>query len=104
MSRWPELPLLDVARLTRGTEPGSASYTDASDGMPFMRVGDVTGKTDNPVYTDSSQVVRVGPSDLLLTLDGSPGHVSTGLDGAISSGLRKVEPLDPDTVSLSWLR
>jgi len=104
MSRWPELPLIDVGRLTRGTEPGSASYTDASRGVPFLRVGDVTGKTDNPVYTDSSQMVRVSASDLLLTLDGSPGYVSTGHEGAISSGLRKVEPLDPDTVSLSWLR
>jgi len=104
MSRWPELPLVEVARLTRGTEPGSASYTDAPRGVPFLRVGDVTGKTDSPVYTDSSQVVRVGVSDLLLTLDGSPGYVSTGHEGAISSGLRKVEPFDPDTVSLSWLR
>ncbi len=104
MSSWPELPLTDVARLTRGTEPGSASYTDASRGVRFLRVGDVTGKTDNPVYTDSSQVVRVDASDLLLTLDGSPGHVSSGLEGAISSGLRKVERLDPDTTSLSWLR
>ncbi|KAB2969331.1 MAG: restriction endonuclease subunit S [Thermoanaerobaculia bacterium] len=104
MSRWPELPLVDVARLTRGTEPGSASYTDASRGVPFLRVGDLTGKTDNPVYTDSAQIVRVGASDLLLTLDGSPGCVSSGHEGAISSGLRKVEPLDPDMLSLSWLR
>ncbi|SRR6266496_122586 len=104
MTDWSEVPLLEAARLTRGTEPGTASYTDASRGVRFLRVGDVTGKTDNPVFTEASQVVLVTRSDLLLTLDGSPGHVSTGHEGAISSGIRKVEPVDPSRVSLPWLK
>lgn len=104
MTGWAEIPLVEAARLTRGTEPGSASYTNASRGVRFLRVGDVTGKTDNPVFTESSQVVLVSGADLLLTLDGSPGHVSTGHEGAISSGIRKVEPLDPSRVSLPWLK
>lgn len=73
-------------------------------GIPFLRVGDVTGKTDNAVFTNSDNVVLVTDSDLLLTLDGSPGYVRTGLQGAISSGIRKVETIDPKKVSLSWLR
>lgn len=104
MTRWPEIPLVEAARLVRGTEPGSANYTDVSHGVRFLRVGDITGKTDNPVFTDASQVVMVSDSDLLLTLDGSPGYVSTGHEGAISSGIRKVEPLDPIRVSLPWLK
>lgn len=104
MSRWPEIPLVEAARLTRGTEPGSANYTDASRGVRFLRVGDVTGKTNNPVFTDSSQIVLVDESDVLLTLDGSPGHVSTGHRGAISSGIRKVESAAPNAVHPSWLR
>ncbi len=104
MTCWDEMPLLDVARLRRGTEPGSASYTGASRGVRFLRVGDVTGKTDNPMFTDSTNVVLADTADLLLTLDGSPGHVSTGHEGAISSGIRKVEPIDPTRVSVSWLR
>lgn len=104
MSTWPEMPLTEVARIIRGSEPGSASYTDSSHGIPFLRVGDVTGKTDNVVFTNSDNVVLVTESDLVLTLDGSPGYVSTGLRGAISSGLRKVETIDPKKVSLSWIR
>lgn len=104
MSRWPEVPLMDVARLHRGTEPGSASYTDASRGVRFLRVGDMTGKTDNPVFTDSPQVLLVDESDVLLTLDGSPGHVSVGHKGAISSGIRRVEPADSAKVSREWLK
>ena len=60
MTKWPELPLLDVARITRGTEPGSASYTDSSKGIRFLRVGDITGKTDKPIFTDSRQIVIRG--------------------------------------------
>jgi type I restriction enzyme, S subunit len=104
MSRWPQKPLLEVARLTRGTEPGSGSYTDSSRGIRFLRVGDITGKTNNPAYTDAAQTVLVSETDVLLALDGSPGHLSTGHRGAISSGLRKVEPIDPHKVSLDWLR
>lgn len=104
MTRWPEIQLVEAARLIRGTEPGSANYTDASRGVRFLRVGDITGKTDNPVFTEVTQVVMVSDSDLLLTLDGSPGHVSTGHEGAISSGIRKIEPLDPNRVSLPWLK
>jgi restriction endonuclease S subunit len=104
MSKWRELSLLEVAKLTRGTEPGSGSYIDATRGIRFLRVGDITGKTDNPVYTDSSQLVLVSATDVLLSLDGSPGHVSTGHCGAISSGIRKVEPMERSEVSQAWLR
>lgn len=104
MSRWPQKSLLEVARLTRGTEPGSGSYTASSQGVRFLRVGDITGKTNNPVYTDAAQTVLVSETDVLLALDGSPGCVSTGHSGAISSGLRKVEPIDSNKVSLDWLR
>jgi len=103
MIAWPELPLIEVARLIRGSEPGSVTYTDALRGVPFLRVGDITGKTDNPVYSDSSDLVLVSEEDVLLVLDGSPGHVSIGRRGAISSGIRKVEPIT-NKVSRAWLR
>lgn len=104
MSKWPKATLLEVARLTRGTEPGSTNYTDSSHGVRFLRVGDVTGKTDKPVFTDSHQVVLVDEEDILLTLDGSPGYVSTGHKGAISSGIRRVESIDSCKVFPAWLK
>lgn len=104
MSRWPELPLQEIARLTRGTEPGSESYTDSSKGIRFLRVGDITGKAVRPVFTDSHQLVMVDRKDVLIALDGTPGHVSTGHIGAISSGIRKIEPNRTGKVLLEWLR
>jgi type I restriction enzyme S subunit len=104
MSKWPEQPLTKITKITRGSEPGSASYTDSTTGISFLRVGDVTGKTNNVIFTNSDNLVLVTKSDLLLTLDGSPGYVRTGLQGAISSGIRKVEIIDPKKVSLSWIR
>jgi restriction endonuclease S subunit len=104
MNGWPKISLLEVARLTRGTEPGSTSYTDPARGVRFLRVGDVTGKTNNPVFTDSPQILLVNETDLLLTLDGSPGHVTTGHKGAISSGIRRVDPINPSKVSRAWLK
>lgn len=104
MRRWPEVPLQEVAHLTRGTEPGSESYTNASRGIRFLRVGDITGKTDRPIFTDSNQLVMVDRNDVLIALDGTPGYVSTGHAGAISSGIRKVEPKKTGKVSLEWLR
>ena len=104
MNKWPERPLLELAILTRGTEPGSGSYTDAASGKRFLRVGDITGKTDNPIYTNSDKLVMVSAKDVLIAFDGTPGHVATGHSGAISSGIRKVEVLDKTRVTSGWLR
>ena len=104
MNRWPTKPLLDLAILTRGTEPGSSSYIDSTNGTRFLRVGDITGKTDNPVYTNATKLVIVTEKDILLALDGTPGYVSTGHSGAISSGIRKVEILDKRSLIMGWVR
>src|SRR5260370_21456214 len=104
MKSWPTKPLLEIALLSRGTEPGSESYVPATHGKRFLRVGDITGKTDNPIYTKATKLVYVTKNDLLLALDGTPGHVSTGHDGAISSGIRKVEVLDKRFLTVGWLR
>ena len=104
MSRWPEKPLLELAKLTRGTEPGSRSYTDPALGRRFLRVGDITGKRDNPVFTSADNLVVVSDTDLLIALDGTPGHIGIGHSGAICSGIRKVEVLSGGKVSLGWLR
>jgi type I restriction enzyme S subunit len=104
MSTWPKVLLQDIARLVRGTEPGSESYTDATKGIRFIRVGDITGKSEKPVFTDSQQLVMVSKNDLLIALDGTPGYVSTGHEGAISSGIRKIDSINTSDISQEWLR
>lgn len=105
MSPWPQRPLTDVARLVRGTEPGRANYSDSpSNGIRFLRVGDVTGTTDKSIYATSQKLTRVEPDDVVITLDGSPGVVATGFHGAISAGIRRVDLLAGSPVSRDWLR
>lgn len=88
--------LLDVVRPIRGTEPGSHSYCEPKDGVRFLRVGDISGKVDSPKFTNSSKNVLVNKNDILLVLDGSPGYVARGFEGAISSGIRKMEIVSTD--------
>ncbi len=72
--------------------------------MRFLRVGDITGKSDRPIFTDTDDLVYVTADDVVLTVDGSPGAVSIGNVGAISSGLRRVDIVEPDRVSSDWVR
>jgi type I restriction enzyme S subunit len=91
---WRKASLLDIAKLHRGSEPGSQSYCAPPEGTRFLRVGDLSGKTDKAkqINTRSDDVVTCQKSDLLMTFDGSPGIVATGFEGAISSGIRIIEP------------
>jgi type I restriction enzyme S subunit len=100
---WKKVPLTEVVNLIRGTEPGSASYCEPDQGVRFLRVGDVSGKVDHPVFTNSSKLSLVSEEDILLALDGSPGYVARGFTGAISSGIRKLKPLKENILSHGWL-
>jgi len=74
----------------RGTEPGSNAYNREGIGIPFIRVGNVAARTQELVYTTSTNVKACDVNDILMTLDGSPGVVTKGFKGAYSSGIRKV--------------
>ncbi|MBH0318452.1 restriction endonuclease subunit S [Bacillus cereus] len=84
------MKLIDMAQIIRGTEPGSSSYTEDPKHHRFLRVGDISKKRKNIVYTNSEKIVLVNKEDLLMTFDGSPGIVADGFEGAISSGIRKI--------------
>jgi len=84
--------LIDIASLRKGTEPGRASYCAPPEGIRFLRVGDISGKVDNPVNTTAENVVLCDRLDLLMSFDGTPGIVARGFEGAISSGIRIIEP------------
>ena len=96
---WSTKKLSDVCDLERGTEPGSAFYIEASDkSIPFLRVGDLTGKIDAPkfVKNDNANLQIVEENETLITFDGTPGIVMRGLNGAIASGIRVVRNLKPE--------
>jgi len=95
--------LLDVADIERGTEPGSNSYCSPSAGIRFLRVGDITGKGCEAIYTNSDNVKLVNENDVLMTFDGTPGFVNMGLKGYISSGIRRVVPKDENVLNRRYL-
>lgn len=99
----PLIPLKKVAKLTRGTEPGSKSYSNHGE-IKFIRVSDLTGSREADIYVpESEDLVIINKDDVLFSLDGTPGVVTKGHSGAISSGIRKVEPIDPDQVLRDYL-
>ncbi len=99
---WKWVPLLDVANADKGTEPGSASYSN-SKGTRFLRIGEVSGKSDGAIFTNSDKINLVTEKDILMTFDGSPGLVCRGLNGAISSGIRKIYSKDERILNNNYL-
>ncbi|HOK57097.1 MAG TPA: restriction endonuclease subunit S [bacterium] len=87
---WNFLPILEVCEFEKGTEPGSESYNRDGMGIPFIRVGNIGAKIQEQIYTTSENVKICKKDDILIALDGSPGIVIRGLEGAYSSGIRKV--------------
>jgi type I restriction enzyme S subunit len=89
---WTEDLLMNLVSAQRGTEPGYEAYCEPEKGVCFLRIGDLSGKTNNPVFTKAKGLLYIGPDDILFALDGSPGLVAKGYSGAISSGIRLVKP------------
>lgn len=97
--------LESIALLERGVEPGSKNYKDSLEvnTVPFLRVGDLSQRSGN-LFVDvnlcKNKIAR--SDDVLVSFDGAPGLVGTGLEGCFSSGIRKVSP-KVDFVSKAYL-
>lgn len=80
-----------LVAFTRGSEPGSSSYTDDNSYTRFLRVSDISGTGKEEIYTTAENLKIINKGDLLITLDGTPGIISDEFEGAISSGIRKID-------------
>lgn len=87
---WRVARLAELCDFVRGTEPGRDQYNRDREGVPFVRVGNISAGAQELVYTASANLVACNEQDILMTFDGSPGVVRRGFIGAISSGIRKV--------------
>ncbi len=87
---WPTEKILEVCDFERGTEPGSKFYNSDGLGTPFIRVGNIAAQIQKQIYTISKNIKLCKKDDILIALDGSPGVVIRGIEGAYSSGIRKV--------------
>ena len=88
--------------VVRGTEVGSDTYTE-NEGVPFIRVGDLTGKGLEHICTNASDYVAVDKEDILLSFDGTVGIVGRGFKGAISAGIRKIRSKDETEILNDFL-
>jgi type I restriction enzyme, S subunit len=90
---WEEAFVNDYFEFERGIEVGSKNYLNkkTNSTIPFLRVGSLGDRGDN-IYTKISLVKGkiLKFNDLCISLDGSIGLVGYGLEGAYSTGLRKV--------------
>lgn len=90
---WSVEMLEDYVDFVTGVEPGSKNYHEKPEphDIPFLRVGDL-GSKDNGVFIDPSlsknKILKY--DDIVLSLDATIGIVKMGLEGAYSTGMRKL--------------
>lgn len=90
---WSVEMLEDYVDFVTGVEPGSKNYHEKPEpnDIPFLRVGDL-GSRDNGVFIDQSlsknKILKY--DDIVLSLDATIGIVKMGLEGAYSTGMRKL--------------
>jgi len=93
---WEVVKLKDICELVRGTEPGSKTYNKDGTGFRFIRVSDISKRVLESVFIDEkpNKLIFCNKEDILMSLDGVPGVVNKGFEGAISSGIRMIKPKD----------
>ena len=87
---WEFVKAIDHIDFIRGQEPGSKHYNTKGHGQRFIRVGNLSGKREEAIFTDLSNLSACNKSDILMSFDGSPGIVRRGFEGIYSSGIRKI--------------
>jgi type I restriction enzyme, S subunit len=92
--RWEEVKLANYVGFEKGVEPGSDNYETVKideNYIPFLRVGDL-GDRNGGIYIEKelSKGKLVTKNEILITLDGSVGKVTLGMEGCYSSGIRKI--------------
>jgi len=100
---WPTKKILEACAFERGTEPGSDAYNMDGEGVFFIRVGNIAAQIQKQIYTTSKNVKLCKKDDILIALDGSPGVVIRNMEGAYSSGIRKVVLKDTKKVFYDFI-
>ena len=90
---WKKEKINRLVTFKRGVEPGSNNYLETyeSGSFPFFRVSDLV--TRNPsIFVDEqyAKSALLKKNDIVISLDGSVGIVSMGLEGCYSTGIRKL--------------
>ena len=83
------------AEFSKGKEASSQNYMDVKDNttINFIRVKDLNSIT-NTYIPKSLNLPIANPNDILISFDGAIGRINYGLNGAYSSGIYKVNPIN----------
>jgi len=90
---WKREKIDKLVTFKRGVEPGSDNYLETREtgSFPFFRVSDlITRKPSIFVDEQYAKKAFIKKSDIVVSLDGSVGIVSIGLEGCYSTGIRKL--------------
>lgn len=90
---WEKEKINKIVAFKRGVEPGSDNYLEEYEHglFPFIRISDLTTR-DPRIFIDEQYTKEaiLKREDIAVSLDGSVGIVSMGLEGCYSSGIRKL--------------
>lgn len=90
---WRKEKLTKRVTFKRGVEPGSDNYLETYEQgtFPFYRVSDLVIKSPS-IFVDEQYTngAILNKKDIVVSLDGSVGIVSMGLEGCYSTGIRKL--------------
>lgn len=90
---WKKEKINKLVSFKRGVEPGSDNYLETyeSGSFPFFRVSDLVIRSPS-IFVDEqyAKSALLEKSDIVISLDGSVGIVSMGLEGCYSTGIRKL--------------
>ena len=90
---WEKARIDKLVIFKRGVEPGSDNYLESyeSGSYPFYRVSDLISRKPS-IFVDEQYAKKafIKKSDIVVSLDGSVGIVSIGLEGCYSTGIRKL--------------
>lgn len=81
-----------ILKFERGIEPGAQEYLNeaSEDNVKFYKVADLLNLDTNTYIKKSIASNLANFGDVLASFDGTPGRISISVNGAFSSGIRKI--------------
>lgn len=92
VNEYEELDIKDIFDFETGVEPGSKNYLEyaESDTINFYRVGDMNSECKTFIKKTLSNGKFINENDIVVSFDATVGRIGYGLNGAYSTGMKKI--------------
>jgi len=96
INEYEELHIKAIFDFEAGIEPGSKNYLEEveSDTIKFYRVGDMNSECKTFIKKDLSNGKCINENDIVVSFDATIGRIGYGLNGAYSTGMKKISVKD----------